>query len=102
MAAAGNYVGFVTAPASYPECLAVAATNVDDQPWSGSSRGAQVDISAPGQAVWTAATNKGPNGPVYTVEQGDGTSFAVATWPGSRRSGWRTTARRRSSRSTAG
>jgi len=78
MAAAGNYVGFVTAPASYPECLAVAATNVDDQPWSGSSRGAQVDISAPGQAVWTAATNKGPDGPVYSIEQGDGTSFAVA------------------------
>ena len=65
-------------PASYPECLAVAATNVDDQPWSGSSRGAQVDISAPGQAVWTAATNQGPNGPAYSVEQGDGTSFAVA------------------------
>ncbi len=82
MAAAGNYVGFVTAPASYPECLAVAATNVDDQPWSGSSRGDQVDISAPGQAVWTAATNKGSNGPVYTVEQGDGTSFAVATLAG--------------------
>jgi subtilisin family serine protease len=82
MAAAGNYVGFVSAPASYPECLAVAATNVDDQPWSGSSRGAQVDISAPGEAVWTAATNKGPSGPVYTVEQGNGTSFAVAALAG--------------------
>jgi subtilisin family serine protease len=78
MAAAGNYVGFVAAPASYPECLAVAATNVDDQPWSGSSRGAQVDISAPGQAVWTAATNQGADGPAYSVEQRDGTSFAVA------------------------
>ncbi len=82
MAAAGNYVGFVAAPASYPECLAVAATTIDDQPWSGSSRGAQVDISAPGQAVWTAASNKGPDGPVYTVEQGDGTSFAVAALAG--------------------
>ena len=82
MAAAGNYVGFVTAPASYPECLAVAASNADDRPWTGSSRGAQVDISAPGQAVWTAATNRGPAGPVYTVEQGDGTSFAVAALAG--------------------
>jgi subtilisin family serine protease len=65
MAAAGNYVGFVSAPASYPECLAVAASTVDDQPWSGSSRGAQVDISAPGQAVWTAATNKGQRAGVH-------------------------------------
>jgi subtilisin family serine protease len=82
MAAAGNYVGFVSAPASYPECLAVAASTIDDQPWSGSSRGSEVDISAPGQAVWTAATNKGPNGPVYSIEQGDGTSYAVATLAG--------------------
>jgi len=82
MAAAGNYVGFVSAPASYPECLAVAASNIDDQPWVGSSRGSEVDITAPGQAVWTAATNKGPNWPVYTVEQGDGTSFAVAALAG--------------------
>jgi len=82
MAAAGNYVGFVSAPASYPECLAVAASTIDDQPWSGSSRGSEVDISAPGQAVWTAATNKGPNGPVYSIEQGDGTSFAVAALAG--------------------
>jgi hypothetical protein len=82
MAAAGNYVGFVSAPATYPECLAVAASNADDQPWSGSSRGREVDISAPGQAVWTAATNMGPGGPVYSIEQGDGTSFAVAALAG--------------------
>lgn len=82
MAAAGNYVGFVSAPASYPECLAVAATTVDDQPWSGSSRGAEVDISAPGQAVWTATTTKGADGPVYSVEQSDGTSFSVAALAG--------------------
>jgi hypothetical protein len=60
----------------------VAASTIDDQPWSGSSRGSEVDISAPGQAVWTAATNKGPNGPVYSIEQGDGTSYAVATLAG--------------------
>jgi hypothetical protein len=60
----------------------VAASNIDDQPWSGSSRGSEVDISAPGQAVWIAATNKGPNGAVFSVEQGDGTSFAVAAVAG--------------------
>ena len=72
----------------------MAASNADDQPWSSSSRGREVDISAPGQAVWTAATNSGPDGPVYIVEQGDGTSFAGPAWPASRRCGWPITIRR--------
>lgn len=54
MAAAGNQVGIVTAPASYDNCLAVAATGTGDVPWSGSSRGPAVDVSAPGSCVWTA------------------------------------------------
>ena len=81
MAAAGNYVGFVTAPASYPECLAVGGTTVDDQPWTGSSRGSEVDICAPGQAVWNAFTVAG-NPPTFGVGRGDGTSFSVATLAG--------------------
>ena len=45
-AAAGNKVGFVVAPARFPECIAVAATNIQDRPWTGSSRGSEVDVAA--------------------------------------------------------
>lgn len=75
MAAAGNFVGFVTAPASYPSCLAVAATGPGDVPWSGSSRGPAVDVSMPGAQVYTAqfTQNLQP-----FVGPANGTSFAVA------------------------
>jgi len=75
-AAAGNCVGFVVQPASYPESIAVAATNSSNHPWKGSSRGSAVDITAPGAQVWTAA-RPSPNDP-RAVDQGEGTSFAVA------------------------
>lgn len=78
MAAAGNYVGFVTAPASLPGCLAVAATNVRDLPWSGSSRGPEVDISAPGESVWAASVNWREEPATYSLSRHSGTSFAVA------------------------
>ena len=78
LAAAGNEVGFVVAPANYPECIAVAATGPDDTPWDGSSRGPEVAISAPGDGVWTAKTRGSAARPVYDVRQGSGTSFAVA------------------------
>ncbi|MET0325245.1 MAG: S8/S53 family peptidase, partial [Ilumatobacteraceae bacterium] len=39
LAAAGNQVGFVTAPASYDNCIAVAASGADGKPWAGSSHG---------------------------------------------------------------
>ncbi|MBH0111620.1 S8 family serine peptidase [Novosphingobium sp. YJ-S2-02] len=54
VAAAGNCVGIVVWPARYNEVIAVAGTNSDDEPWKGSSRGAAVDISAPGELVWRA------------------------------------------------
>ena len=75
-AAAGNCVGLVVQPASYPESIAVAATNSSNRPWKGSSRGSAVDIAAPGAQVWTAARPT-PNDP-RAVDQGEGTSFAVA------------------------
>lgn len=75
MAAAGNYVRFVTAPASYANCLAVAATGPDDTMWSGSSRGRAVDVSMPGAEVpaarWT--DDRRP-----FVGPSNGTSFSVA------------------------
>ena len=74
MAAAGNYVQIVTAPASYDNCLAVAATGPGDTLWADSSRGTAVDVSMPGSCVYVAAYS-GTN-PI--VRMGNGTSFAVA------------------------
>lgn len=74
MAAAGNKVGVVTAPASYGNCLAVAATGPGDVRWSGSSRGRAVDVSMPGHCVWVANYD----GRTPKVGRSDGTSYAVA------------------------
>ncbi|TRW42907.1 S8 family peptidase [Georgenia yuyongxinii] len=82
MAAAGNKVGVVVAPASYPECLAVAATNADSRPWQGSSHGPLVDISAPGESVWVAAVDRTSGSPTYLERRASGTSYAVACLAG--------------------
>ncbi len=74
MAAAGNYVQIVTAPASYDNCLAVAATGPGDTLWVDSSRGIAVDVSMPGSCVHVAAyDDKTP-----IVRMANGTSYAVA------------------------
>jgi serine protease len=78
MAAAGNQVGIVTAPASYDNCLAVAATGTGDVPWSGSSRGPAVDVSAPGSCVWAALFHWDVDPPGRIVNRTHGTSYAVA------------------------
>ncbi len=83
LAAAGNEVGFVVFPAAFDEVVAVAACNIRDQPWSGSSHGDAVDITAPGESVWRARTVRGDRGRMtFLVERGNGTSFAVATTAG--------------------
>ena len=76
-AAAGNKVGFVVAPARFPECIAVAATNIQDRPWTGSSRGREVDVAAPGESVWVADVRLNESPPRYDVSRHSGTSFAV-------------------------
>jgi serine protease len=74
MAAAGNYVDIVTAPASYDNCLAVAATGPGDTLWPESSRGTAVDVSMPGACVYVAGySDKTP-----IVRMANGTSYAVA------------------------
>jgi hypothetical protein len=79
MAAAGNNVRFVVAPASYLGCIAVAATGIGDRRWSGSSRGDSVDVAAPGEAVHVANFNwDNPPSALYTTGRSDGTSYAVA------------------------
>jgi serine protease len=74
MAAAGNYVRTVLAPASYDNCLAVAATGPGDTLWAYSSRGIAVDVSMPGSCVHVATYDD--QTPV--VRMARGTSFAVA------------------------
>jgi serine protease len=74
MAAAGNYVDIVTAPASYDNCLAVAATGPGDTLWPESSRGSAVDVSMPGACVHVA----GYNDKTPIVRMANGTSYAVA------------------------
>jgi hypothetical protein len=79
VAAAGQDVGFVVAPAIYPECIGVAASTADDQPWSRSSHGPAVDICAPGENIWVANVNSDVSPPVFDVNQDhNGTSFAAA------------------------
>lgn len=81
IAAAGNCVRFVVAPAAYPQCLAVAGTNVDGMPWTGSSRGRAVDVSAPGEHVWVAR-RRAASEPADGLVAGQGTSYAVANVAG--------------------
>jgi hypothetical protein len=79
VAAVGQDVGFVVAPAVYPECIGVAASTADDQPWSRSSHGPAVDICAPGESIWVANVNTDVSPPVFDVNQDHkGTSFAAA------------------------
>jgi thermitase len=82
LCAAGNQVGFVVFPAAFDEVIAVAASTMDDQPWTGSCRGPAVDITAPGSSVWRARTERRNGVEQYSVERSSGTSYAVATTAG--------------------
>ncbi|BHH83663.1 S8 family peptidase [Desulforhopalus sp. 52FAK] len=77
LAAAGNRVRFVVYPAKYKNVIAVAASNYSNSEWSGSCRGKEVDITAPGENVWKADINT-PN----KVKRSSGTSYAVANIAG--------------------
>ena len=77
-AASGNYYPFVVYPAKYEECIAVCACNARRKIWSGAASGDDVDVTAPGESVWRARTEKGQ----FIVERSDGTSYATATTAG--------------------
>lgn len=78
MAAAGNVSPFVVAPASYDNCIAVAAVGVGDRCWPRSATGSAVDVSAPGWAVHRAAFGWDSVPPTRSVGPSSGTSYAVA------------------------
>ncbi len=81
VAAAGNCVGSVVAPAVYPETIAVAASNAEDEPWHGSSHGEALTIAAPGEDVHRARRDQ-PNEALDQVGPSDGTSYATAELAG--------------------
>ncbi len=78
MAAAGNQVRVVTAPAYYANCLAVAGTGPGGEPWTNSSRGDAVDVAAPGACVWAALFTWKTMPPGMVVARSNGTSYSVA------------------------
>jgi subtilisin family serine protease len=78
VAAAGNYVGIVVWPARYDEVIAVAACNIKKDNWWASSRGPEVDVSAPGESVWRADAQRKGGKTVFDVGRGSGTSLATA------------------------
>ncbi len=83
LAAAGNCVGTVVWPARYDDCIAIGGSTSDDTAWRGSCRGSDVDVSAPAQNVFRARSALATGGGLDTVvEQGQGTSFAVALTAG--------------------
>jgi hypothetical protein len=76
--AAGNEVKFVVGPAVFPGTIAVAASNPLDAPWSKSSEGNTVDITAPGEDVYVPIFTKDTQGRVgEDFAYGDGTSYAT-------------------------
>jgi hypothetical protein len=81
IAAAGNCVGFMVAPAKYDTTIAAAASNWNDAPWKGSSKGSAVTITAPGEGVWVARRKKNSTN-IDAVESANGTSYATAALAG--------------------
>jgi hypothetical protein len=91
-AAAGNVIGsnditpIVVWPAALDEVVAIGGSNFDKKAWNGSSRGPEVNISAPAEYVWHASGLKGALKPSDTPGTdsfpGNGTSFATPATAG--------------------
>ncbi|MCB0165774.1 MAG: S8 family serine peptidase [Anaerolineae bacterium] len=79
LAAAGNYWPWVVYPAKYDEVIAVAACNCQRGVWAYSSKGPAVDVTAPGEEVWVASSERDGT---FINRRGSGTSFAVAITAG--------------------
>jgi len=87
VAAAGNSSHLsVVYPAKYSFCIAVAATNSNDQPWESSAHGKNiVTVSAPGESVWRALSfreDENSEEIITKVEPGCGTSYSTANVAG--------------------
>lgn len=82
LAAAGNCVGLVVYPAWDRNVIAVAGIDERDKRWKGSSHGAKIDIAAPGENVYVASRKSPADTNLSVVNNGQGTSFAVAMTAG--------------------
>ncbi len=71
VAAAGNEVDAVRFPANLEDVIAVSATDDTDRFWSKSNQGPEIELSAPGENIYTTAL-----GDSYTTK--NGTSFSSA------------------------
>jgi hypothetical protein len=78
VAAAGQYVPWVPAPAVYPDCIAATGTTPLDSVWSVTPKGPAIDIAAPAVGVWCADARPGS----VFVTASEGTSFAAPTIAG--------------------
>jgi subtilisin family serine protease len=72
--AAGNVVPFVATPASAPRTIAVGGVAPNDEPWSDSSFGGEVNICAPAWPVRRATTTLRGK---FEYGHGGGTSYAT-------------------------
>jgi hypothetical protein len=72
----------VTFPGSFPSSLAVAASSIYGIPWTQTSRGPKVDVTAPGFAVWRSKPTLGSPTPRDEITVGNGTSFSTAITAG--------------------
>ncbi|HXB57590.1 MAG TPA: S8/S53 family peptidase [Vicinamibacteria bacterium] len=72
----------VSFPGSYPSVITVAGSTVFGTPWSQSSRGPKVDITAPALGVWRSETKSEGGTISEDIDIGDGTSFATAITAG--------------------
>jgi thermitase len=82
LAAAGNVWPWVVYPARLDAVVAVAASNCNAVPWSKSASGSDVDITAPGESVWRAKSEKKTGTVQFSIEPSSGTSYAVANVAG--------------------
>ena len=72
--ASGNVVKVVVAPGKYPGVICVAASNPDDAPWTGSCRGPEVDITAPGEYIYVPVLQDDDR---EDMSYGNGSSYAT-------------------------
>jgi Subtilase family len=79
--AAGQYVGKVVGPACFGRTIAVGGTTSGDLLWAKTSRGAEVDWSAPAADI-RRATTVASGTPYRYEDNGDGTSYAAALTSG--------------------
>jgi thermitase len=78
VAAAGNTGSPVLYPAAYDDyCLAVAATDANDERPAWSNWGPQVDVAAPGDFVWGASWSPDDPTNLSSYHWNSGTSFAT-------------------------